>query len=82
MQRIRRTMLMAAVAATFVFAPLSVANAGHMEDCHGEHEGLAHAHSTIPHETEGNMTAHGSAPYCPPDDAPRHHYNGGNSGGH
>lgn len=61
------------LAATLVMGPASMAGAHHMDDCHGEHAGLAHAHSTIPHgDAPGLHKAHSSAPYCPPHDAPRH----------
>lgn len=80
MRHPRRTIVTSILAAILLVAPASMAGAHHMEDCHGEHAGLAHAHSTIPHHSPGNHKAHQSAPYCPPHDAPRHHHANGHGG--
>lgn len=77
MRHTRRTLVTSILAATLLVAPASLAGAHHMEDCHGENPGLAHAHSTIPHGNQGLHKAHQSAPYCPPKDAPRHAVGGG-----
>lgn len=77
--RINRTVLTAALTATLLLAPATGASATHTGDgC--EHHTTTHAHATVPHRNQGTHQAHGSIPYCPPDDAPRHMDSG--DGGH
>lgn len=71
----RRRFAIATTTAALMVVPLSAASAEHT-GCE-PHDRTQRAHATVPHETDGNMTAHGSIPYCPPDDAPRHHQDGG-----
>lgn len=66
----RRTIAIGMTTAALLVVPLTAASAEHT-GCE-PHDRTTHAHETVPHETDGNMTAHQSIPYCPPDDAPRH----------
>jgi hypothetical protein len=42
-----------------------------------EHQRTGQAHQSVPHKNHGTHQAHGSIPYCPPHDAPRHKQDGG-----
>ncbi len=63
--KVRRTLVTMAITASFVLVPASVAGATHT-GC--EHGNTQTAHDAVPHK---NHQAHGSIPYCPPEDAPR-----------
>lgn len=71
----RRTLMTAAMTAMLMVVPLVGASAEHT-GCE-PHTRTTHAHNTVPHMTDGNHQAHGSIPYCPPQDAPRHMQGGG-----
>ena len=66
----RKALVAMGAGAIALIAPMSPAGATPGGGC--EHGVTAHAHDTVPHDTEGNGTAHENIPYCPPHDAPRH----------
>ena len=68
MRATRRLVLMSIVALGALLGPASAVSATHT-GC--EHARTTQAHASVPHINEGTHTAHGSIPYCPPEDAPR-----------
>ena len=64
----RRFVIGCAFGTVMVLGPATAAGATHT-GC--EHRATEQAHASVPHRNEGTHTAHGSIPYCPPDDAPR-----------
>lgn len=59
-----------AVISTLVAATIGPGSAARATHTGCEHQRTTQAHASVPHLNEGTHTAHGSIPYCPPEDAP------------